>query len=120
MAVLSDSQAAELEEAALELGMDVLLEVHDEAEFERALTLTSPLIGVNNRNLKTMVIDITTTERLAALLPDGRQLVAESGLKTAADLARLAISGARRFLIGESLMREEDVAAATRKLLSAA
>lgn len=120
MAALSDSQAAELEEAAIILGMDVLLEVHDEAEFERALSLTSPLIGVNNRNLKTMVTDITTTERLAALLPDGRQLVAESGLKTAADLARLAASGARRFLIGESLMREEDVAAATRKLLNAA
>jgi indole-3-glycerol phosphate synthase len=120
MAALSDRQAAELEEAALELKMDVLIEVHDEGELERALGLRSPLIGVNNRNLRTMVTDLATTERLAALLPPGRELVAESGLRTPADLARLAKVGARRFLVGESLMRQDDVAAATRRLLSAA
>jgi indole-3-glycerol phosphate synthase len=120
MAALSDEQAAELEEAALELGMDVLIEVHDEAEFERAVRLRSPLIGVNNRNLKTMVTDLAVTERLASLLPADRQLVAESGLRDAADLARLARCGARRFLVGETLMRQPDVAAATRALLSAA
>ncbi len=117
LAALADDQAAELEEAALELGMDVLLEVHDAAEMERALRLRSPLIGVNNRNLKTMVTDLAVTEQLAAMLPPDRQLVAESGLKTPADLARLAKAGARRFLIGESLMREADVTAATKTLL---
>jgi indole-3-glycerol phosphate synthase len=118
MACLSDTLAKELEASARELGMDVLVEVHDEAELARALDLSSPLIGVNNRNLKTMTTDIATTERLAALLPEGRQLVAESGLKTPADLARMAKCGARRFLIGESLMRHTDVAAATRTLLA--
>jgi len=120
LAALSDAQAAELEEAARELKMDVLLEVHDEAELERALKLRSPLIGVNNRDLKTLVTDLATTERLAALLPPDRELVAESGLRSASDLARLAKVGARRFLVGESLMRESDVTAATRALLSAA
>lgn len=118
MAALDDGLAAELEAAATDLGMDVLVEVHDEAELERALRLDSRLIGVNNRNLKTMTTEIATTERLAAMLPAGRDLVAESGLKSAADLARLARCGARRFLIGESLMRHADVAAATRALLA--
>jgi len=120
LAALSDQQAAELEEAALELKMDVLLEVHDEDEFERAMKLRSPLIGVNNRNLKTMVTDLAVTERLAAMLPADRVLVAESGLKSHADLERLAKAGARRFLVGESLMRHDDVTAATRALLNAA
>jgi indole-3-glycerol phosphate synthase len=120
MAALSDAQADELEQAAVELKMDVLIEVHDALELERALRLRSPLIGVNNRNLKTMVTDLNVTEDLARLLPPDRQLVAESGLRNAADLARLSQSGARRFLVGESLMRHDDVAAATRALLVAA
>jgi len=118
LSALDDAQAAEFEAAAHSLGMDVLIEVHDEAEMERALRLTSPLIGVNNRDLKAMVTDIATTERLAKMLPPGRDLVAESGLKTPADLARMARAGARRFLIGESLMRHPDLAAATRALLA--
>lgn len=118
LACLSDGQAQELEDAAFAHGMDVLIEVHDAAELERALSLRSPLIGINNRNLKTMVTDIATTERLAAHLPAERMLVCESGLKAPADLARMARVGARRFLIGESLIRLPDVAAATRALLA--
>ncbi|MDR3441022.1 indole-3-glycerol phosphate synthase TrpC [Telmatospirillum sp.] len=118
MACLSDDQAREMEDAAIEFGMDVLIEVHDERELERALRLRSSLIGVNNRNLKIMRTDIATTERLAAMLPEGRVLIAESGLKTADDLARMARVGARRFLIGESLMRQPDVTQATLTLLA--
>jgi len=117
MAALSDEQARELEQAATDFGMDVLVETHDAAEFDRALKLKSRLIGVNNRNLKTMVTDLATTEALAAACPPGRDLVAESGLKTRADLDRMAKAGARRFLVGESLMRQPDVAAATKRLL---
>ena len=118
LAAVSDSQALELECCAMDLEMDVLIEVHDEAELDRAFALKSPLIGVNNRNLKTLDVDLGTTERLASHLPADRVLVAESGLKTPDDLARLAKVGARRFLIGESLMRAQDVTTATQALLT--
>ena len=117
MAILDDGQAAELEWLAQDLGMDVLVEVHDEAELERALALQSPLIGVNNRDLKTFKTNLATTENLAARLPRERFLVSESGLYTRADFERVAKAGACAFLVGESLMREEDVEAATKKLL---
>jgi indole-3-glycerol phosphate synthase len=118
MASVEDAQAADLEAAARAWGMDVLVEVHDEAELDRALRLASPLIGVNNRNLHSFVTDLDTTRRLAPLVPPGRTLVAESGLATPADLAGLARHGARVFLIGESLMRQADVTAATRAILA--
>jgi len=117
MAVLDDGQAGELESVAQDLGMDTLVEVHDEAELDRALALCSPLIGVNNRNLKTFKTDLATTEKLAARLPQERFLVSESGLYTSADLDRMADAGAKAFLVGESLMRERDIEAATKKLL---
>jgi len=118
MASLDDVQAAELEDAAVELGMDVLIEVHDEAELERAARLKSPLIGINNRNLHTFEVSLDTTRRLARRVPEDRLIVAESGLHTPDDLADLAQYGARCFLIGESLMRQDDVTAATRAILS--
>lgn len=118
MASLSDAQAAEIEDAAISHGLDVLVEVHDRAELDRALLLKTPLLGVNNRNLKTLAVDIATTEELAANVPADRMLVAESGLYTPADLARMAKVGARCFLVGESLMRQADVTAATRALLA--
>ena len=117
MASLSDDQAAELESTAHALGMDVLVEVHNAPEMERALKLKTELIGVNNRNLKTMVTDIGTTEDLAAMVGADRMLVSESGLNTPEDLARMANVGAKCFLIGESLMRQDDVEAATRAIL---
>jgi len=118
MATLEDTQAAELEAAATDWGMDVLIEVHNEEELARASLLKSQLIGINNRNLKTFETTLDTTKTLAKLVPAGRSIVAESGLSTPADLAELAQYGARSFLIGESLMRQDDVAAATRALLA--
>lgn len=119
MACLDDAQAAELEALAFTLGMDVLVEVHDAAEMARALKLKSRLLGVNNRNLKTLAIDLATTEQLAAMAPKDRLLVAESGLYATADLERMNRAGASIFLVGESLMRQADVTAATRALLGA-
>jgi indole-3-glycerol phosphate synthase len=117
VAALDDAQMAEIEAAAIERGMDVLVEVHNAAEVARAARLRSRLIGVNNRDLKRFVTDIAITERLARLLPEGTLLVSESGIGDHADLVRLSACGARTFLVGESLMREADVAAATRRLL---
>ena len=118
MASVSDALAAELEDAAISWGMDVLIEVHDRDELERALRLRSPMIGINNRNLKTFDVTLDTTRQLAGLVPAGRMAVCESGLNTPDDLADMARHGARSFLIGESLMRQGDVAGATRNLLA--
>ena len=120
MACLDDSVAAELAAAAADLGMDVLVEAHDENEVERALRLPGTLLGINNRNLKTLAVDLAVFERLARIAPRDRLLVAESGLYTHADLVRMGTAGARAFLVGESLMREPDVTAATRRLLALA
>ncbi|MGB5556642.1 MAG: indole-3-glycerol phosphate synthase TrpC [Paracoccaceae bacterium] len=118
MATVTDAQAVELETVATEWKMDVLVEVHDEAELERADVLKSRLLGINNRNLKTFKTDLGTTRHLAKLASEGKVLVSESGLNTPEDLADLARYGARVFLIGESLMRQADVTAATRRLLA--
>jgi len=118
MAALSDQQAAELEALAIQYGMDVLIEVHDNEELDRAGKLQSPLIGVNNRNLKTLNVDIATTEALSKNLPADCLPVSESGLYTPADLSRMEKAGCGCFLVGESLMRQDDVASAVRTLLS--
>ncbi len=118
MAALSDEAAADIHDSASECGMDALVEVHDEAELERALALDVSLIGINNRSLVSFETDLATTERLAKRVPADRLLVSESGIATPADIARLRRAGARAFLVGESLMRETDLAAATRALLA--
>ena len=122
LAALSDDQAEELADAALAHSMDILIEVHDRAELDRALALAVPadasLIGINNRNLKTMAVDLATAETLAPLVPADRVAVAESGLDGPADLARMAAAGAGTFLIGESFMRQDDVAGAVRAMLA--
>ena len=118
MASVSDAQAAELEAAAIHHGMDVLIEVHDRAELDRATLLKSPLIGINNRNLHSFEVTLDTTRHLARFVPEGRLIVSESGLHTPEDLADMARYGARCFLIGESLMRQDDVKAATRAILA--
>ena len=118
MAGVDDACAAELEQAAFDHGMDALVEVHDEKELQRALALKSQLIGINNRDLKTFATTLATCERLASLVPPGRVMVGESGIFTPDDLARLGKAGISTFLVGESLMRQDDVAAATRALLA--
>ncbi len=118
MASVSDGQAQELEEAAFAWDMDVLIEVHDGEELERAALLKSPLIGINNRNLKTFETTLDTTRTLSKLVPADRLMISESGLTTPQDLSEMARYGARCFLIGESLMRQDDVEIATRTLLS--
>jgi indole-3-glycerol phosphate synthase len=120
VAALEDTPMAEIESAATDLGMDVLVEVHDEAELERgARVLKSRLIGVNNRDLKTFTTSLAVTERLAPLMPAGTLIVGESGINTPADLTRLEAAGVRTFLVGESLMRADDIAIATAALLGA-
>ncbi|MCB2010273.1 MAG: indole-3-glycerol phosphate synthase TrpC [Geminicoccaceae bacterium] len=120
MACLEDGIAAELAAAARHYGMDVLVEVHDAGELERALRLDIDMVGINNRNLKTLSIDLATTEKLAPSVPSSHLVVAESGLYSNVDLRRMQKAGAGCFLVGESLMRQDDVALATKKLLGTA
>ncbi|HEY7797868.1 MAG TPA: indole-3-glycerol phosphate synthase TrpC [Hyphomonadaceae bacterium] len=119
MGAVDDALAGDLHAAADSLGMSVLLEAHDEAEFIRALGLPSPLMGVNNRDLRTFTTDLGVTERLADLMPEGRLLISESGVRTGEDITRLRACGARGFLVGESLMRSENPSESVRSLLLA-
>jgi indole-3-glycerol phosphate synthase len=118
MAAVDDQTAKDLTSAAHDVGMDVLAEVHNEAELDRALKLDTRLIGINNRDLNTFATTLATTERLAPRVPSDRMVIAESGIFTHVDLERLASHGVRAFLVGESLMRQDDVAGATRALLT--
>jgi indole-3-glycerol phosphate synthase len=120
MTAVDDATAQELTQAAQALGMDVLVEVHNEAELARALLLDTPLIGINNRDLKTFATSLATTMRLAPLIPKDRIVISESGIFTHGDLVRVAAAGVHAFLVGESLIRQDDVAAATRLLLTGA
>ena len=117
MAVLSNNMASKLYSCAKQFGMDVLVEIHNEEELERALELEPNLLGINNRNLQTLVVDLGTTERLIPMIPDGSVLVSESGLYTNDDLQRMSAAGVNCFLVGESLMRQNDVTRAVRELL---
>lgn len=120
MAAVDDALAADLEAAAVDLGLDVLIEVHDEAELERALLLKSELIGVNNRDLRSFATDLAVSERIVPLIPSDRLAVGESGIFTIDDIRRLQATGVSAFLVGESLMRQDDVEAATRALIGTA
>lgn len=117
MAALTDAQARELEQVAISLDLDVLVEVHNREELDRALLLETSLIGINNRNLKTLETDLSVTEKLAPLVPPDRFLIAESGIRNTGDLRRLAAVGPNCYLVGESLMRQDDVTEAVRTLL---